>query len=361
MAGPRITPASLYESAGIDPKAVDKKQHYGTTCDFTLKKSIKRMLRIIDEQDAVNRFTWHHLPVDLSGEELERLLYYKGSLALFYEKELNKFFILPFALEGGLDAYGRFNTIHPIPFASGELDKSQKTLAEILSTKKLTVLHDVVTPEELIKDPDMLYNCAVILRDYTPQRSQNIIPRCELQEDLLDLMSDQPCFLRTALMNSTGVKGVKTTADAAPEVAEAAQAIYEAAINGKRYIPIKGTIDFQELDAGPVLKAEEYLLTMQSLDNFRMSAYGIDNGGLFQKRSHMLEAEQEVNQGISNLVMADSLGNRHRHCNIANSLWGFGMWCTTAEEVLGLDKNGDGVAETNEGPEKEAEYNDSEA
>ena len=87
---------------------------------------------------------------------------------------------------------------------------------------------------------------------------------------------------------------------------------------------------------------------MQSLDNYRLSLYGLDNGGLFQKKSHMLEAEQKLNAGTTGLVLRDSLQNRQDACNIINSIWGLGMWCEPSEVILATDTNGDMIAGSNE-------------
>ena len=37
---------------------------------------------------------------------------------------------------------------------------------------------------------------------------------------------------------------------------------------------------------------------LQSLDNLRLSTYGIDNGGLFEKKAHKLEEEQQMIKNI---------------------------------------------------------------
>ena len=50
----------------------------------------KKILRINDEQLAVNRIKWHNLPTELSGHLIERILYYRGRGALLFIKELNK-------------------------------------------------------------------------------------------------------------------------------------------------------------------------------------------------------------------------------------------------------------------------------
>ena len=85
------------------------------------------------------------------------------------------------------------------------------------------------------------------------------------------------------------------------------------------------------------------MLAMQSLDNLRLSGYGIDNGGLFEKKAHELQTEADLNGGPVGLVMQDGLSIRQNFCNIVNSIWGIGIWCEPAENIIGADINGDGV------------------
>ena len=158
---------NLYKSAGIDPatglplKAVQ---------ECALKGGLKTLLRIVDEQDAVNRYVWHNLPANLTSHELERMLYYKGQLCCFWAPTLGEFFFMPYALDGTIDFYGRYNSVHPVPMASGttELEKGQiAAQMAFLSTKKLKVLYDV--PLEPIPDVE---NYTVLLHDSTQPMSQ---------------------------------------------------------------------------------------------------------------------------------------------------------------------------------------------
>ena len=98
------------------------------------------------------------------------------------------------------------------------------------------------------------------------------------------------------------------------------------------------------LTGGATGKAEEFLLAMQALDNFRLSLYGLDNGGLFQKKSHMLESEQQMNAGHAKGPLNNGLSIRQHSCDIANSIWGIGMACEISESSMGADFNGDGLA-----------------
>ena len=336
--------------AGINPKTGLPVKMGGA--DAILKQSILKQLRILDEQNSVNMFKWINLPVGLSGQELERLLYYRGQLAFFYLEELNQFYLLPYALDGTIDAYGRFNTIHPVPIASGSKDetvkKSEKALADYLATKKFNVLYDVVLPEELIENPDKYINgCCVLLHDYTKQLSETLIPRQQLMDPLLDVMSNCIPYMNTALQNSTGISGVKVQSeDEAAQVILASKAMQNAALTGEKWMPIQGGLDFQDLCTGTVTKPEEFLLAMQGLDNYRLSLHGLENGGLFQKKSHMLEAEQEMNAGNMSLILKDKLSIRQRFCDIINSVWGTGTDVLPSEEIINADLNGDGVVAT---------------
>ena len=210
---------------------------------------------------------------------------------------------------------------------------------------------DIVNPyfrtadslDELTKED--LTESAVILWDYSRQLGQNIIPRRDVNDPLLDVISEIPCFLRTALIASTGVKGMRVSdADAKNEVEIASAQILKCALTGELATPITSTIEIQELFDGPTGKAQEYLLAMQALENFRLSTYGLDNGVLFEKKAHKLEEEQEMNNSTVGLVYADGLAIRQNFCNIANSIWGTSIWCMPAEAVIGGDVDGDGDA-----------------
>lgn len=331
--------------AGIDPKT-GLPIKAGGPANSWRKEAIKMALRVMDEQDAVNRYRWYNLPCNISSQELERLLYYKGQLCFFYSEPLDQFFFMPYALDGTIDFYGRFNRIHPVPMANGtsEAEKAEyKRQMDYLSTLKLNVLYDF--PEEL--SYDTMVNSCVLLHDYTKQLSQTIVPRQQIQDPILDIMADCVPFMRTALLSGTGIQGMRVNSqDEESNVKAASRSVDRAALNGEKWIPIIGNIDFQDMTGGNVMKGEEYMMAMQSLDNFRLSLYGLDSGGLFQKNSHMLQAEQDMNTGNSGIIMDDGLLIRQRFCDIVNFIWGCGTSCEIAEPVLGVDTNMDGKIAT---------------
>lgn len=342
--------AAIYDlqtliQAGIDPKTgLPLKAAQGL--QSKLKEGIKALFRIIDEQDAVTRYTWYNLPCNITSQELERLLYYKGQLAFFYCEPLEQFFFMPYALDGTIDFYGRYNRIHPVPMANGTTEEEKKIYGaqmDYLSTLKLDVLYDI--PLEPV-DP---YKSCVLVHDYTKQMSQTVISRQVLNDPLLDVMSDTLPLMRTALFNSSGVLAMRVNSqDEQSNVRAANQAIDTAVLNGQRYIPVLGNIDFQELAGGDTAKAEEFLMALQSLDNLRLSTHGLDSGGLFQKKAHVLESENSMNAGHARSALDDGLMIRQHMCDIANAIWGIGMSCEISESALMMDKNMDGMAVDNQ-------------
>ena len=312
-------------------------------------ENIKRVLRVNDEQVHCNRFKWYNLPRGITGNMIERMLYYKGQIAWFYIEPEDRFIMLPFCLNGNIDFLGRYIYITPLPF-TGKNDlstledakKSNDPRAVVLSDIKAKVLYDPIDFDDL--KPEDITGSAVILSDYTRQLPQMILPKYKLTEAIIDMESKLLPYCNTALSNATGIAGMKiedSSEQANVELASA-QAQY-AALTGRKWIPIEGgTIEFQELVGGQVAKAEEFLLTMQSMEAFRLGIHGVDAGGLFQKKAHMLETEAQMNSGVSSLVLDDALWNRQNFCDIVNSVTGFGIWCEPAEVVIGMDADMNG-------------------
>ena len=100
-------------------------------------------------------------------------------------------------------------------------------------------------------------------------------------------------------------------------------------------------LDFQDFTDGTIAKSEEFLLAMQSLDNIRLSGFGIENGGIFQKQERKLVAEADMAAGTVSFALQDGLAQRQRFCDIVNSIWGIGIACEVSEIASGMDKNGD--------------------
>lgn len=335
----KMTDIGTIIQAGFDPKT-GLPAKFGAADDANLKQQIKAEIYKNDRQVALNRYVWTGLPQGLTSQLMERILYYKGQAAMFYMEADDKFYFLPYALDGTIDVYGRYTGITPLPFAGGTTSdgKDKPWITGLTREPIYEPILEAITPK------DYTGKC-VLFYDYSHGLSQTIIPMVQLQEGIIDTMAECIPYANTALANATGIMGMKVNnQDEQANVQNANNQVKNAALTGKRYIPIvsNNAIEFQELAPGQVAKVEEFLMALQAFDNFRVSNYGVDNGGLFQKKAHMLEAEQEMNAGNVGLIMDDGLILRQWAAICANSLWGTNIWCEVSETVVGIDKNMDG-------------------
>lgn len=336
---------NLMLQAGINPKN-GLPVKFGDTSD-RLPEDIRKQLRIVDEQDAIGRYRWYNLPDGLNQELIERVLYYCGQGMLFFEQYTEKYYFLPYTLQAidgvGIDVYGRFRAVTPVPFkGTTTFDEKGKAKAWIngLIRRPLYDINDI--PEE--EDIDYLINSCVLLSDYCKQSAEINIARQIIQDPLLSAMSEIFPFARTSLIANSGVKATRVNnEDEASNVKAISKSITYAAKTGEPFVPVVGTMEFQDLTSGgSPLKSEEFLLMLQAMDNYRLSLYGLQNGGLFQKKSHMLEGEQEMNTANNSLVYNDGLRQRQEFCDKVNALWGLGIWCEPSESAINIDNNMDG-------------------
>lgn len=293
-----------------------------------LKENTKKFLRLIDEEQAVGRFTWDGLPDNfgLTSQEIERFIYYRGQLCLFYEPTIDKYLLTPYA-GSKIDYYGRFTEVVPVPISRGTNSTEQE---EFFKTKNLRVIYKA---SENVSELDKNKIC-VLVHDYTKQLSQTIIPRQEINDPIIDVMAECVPMMRTSLLASSGVKGVRVAdADQAESVKDANRSTERAAMTGEFLVPIVGSVEFQELTDHATTKAEEYMQSLQSLDNLRLSGYGIQAGGVYEKKAHMLQSEADMNTSPVSIVLKDGLKIREQFCDTVNKVFGLSISCRISDEI----------------------------
>lgn len=359
----------LYKTAGLKIPYYAR-YSVGSKNGIDLKGQIKQSLRLIDEQDFIGRYQWYGLPDGINQQLLERIIYYRGQLMAFYVEELDKFFFLPYTLEIDqelpIDVYGRFRMVKPVPFdGTSNLEsengkRHDNALKNYLSIFIREPLYDVYQKDE---EPELDKYC-VLLKDYTEQENAgNITPKAYINDVYLDIMADCYPFARTNLLANSGIKGINVPSeDNVTDVENANKKIENAALTGQPYIAVVAGIQAQPLTDNSVMRTEEYLMYMQSVDNMRLSSLGLDSGGIFEKKAHTLESEQSMNMGIQSGVYQDGLLCRQRFCNIFNSIFDTSIWCDVPEQMAMMDMDMDGnLSETDDTSGKEMEDNTDES
>lgn len=316
-------------------------------------EGFRQQLRILDEQQAINRYKWSNLPKGLTQQIIERVLYYKGQGCLFYMEENETFYFLPYTLytdgtDGatGIDCYGRYNAVSPMMAFGGSL--SDEKPKEFLPGLHKKVIKEF--PSEVSLD-DFLNGC-VILKDYTPQYSEHITPRQVVNEPIVSQMSEIFPIVRTNMYANSGVRAMRVNSEDEKANVDLANAtIAQAVIEGRQLIPVVANLELQDLSPSSGSKAQELLMGLQALDNYRLSLYGLKNGGIFEKAGAYVNNTQAGNiQQNCGLQYQDGLAQRQEFCNIVNAVWGTAIWCDSSEVAQNMDIDFDGDIGDDEEP-----------
>jgi hypothetical protein len=298
---------------------------------------INKSLEIRYRQQFINRFIWTGLPNSIDSQQLERMLYYRGTVGLFYDKYNEDFVILPVTMQtnkniSAIDLMGRWNRAKPIPFNGGSEDikKSQNISLELIGSKDIIKGVPIVNSyEEAI---ELIDDSCVLLNDYTPGNSENLLTRKNLDLPFLEGSIELLKMIRTASLNSTGVQWVKVNNEAEANIMRQQFDVYDNLIlNGTRYICVMSTSDIQEGATVSTTQMQEFWASWQSLDNLHMSCIGIANDGKPQKTSYQNIQEQALDNVGTNPVLLDSWLCRIKFCTIANALFGLQINCEILE------------------------------
>lgn len=342
---------TLPDKESIEALGLDKKSLMERVVFSPQKEAFADQLKIIDQQQFLTRYKWYNLPHGMNENLIERILYDRGQAMFFYIEALDKFLFLPYTFSGNLDIYGRYTECVPLPWkGTDEVERPQ----DIISLETRVPVYDFQMDN--MDWRDYTGKC-VICYDRSLGAGQTITPRKILNEAIIDYEADMLPYMHTSLMNSTGVSGMRVNSpDEIPQVKLASKGVQSAALNGIKWLGLTGRVDFQDLGQKGVSGAQEYLLAMQSIDNFRQMGMGLGDGTLFQTRSHMLQTQADMAVGRVDGIYQDGLNRRQEFCNLVNSVFGLGIWCDVSEQATGYDRSMDGlVADENAPTINEAE------
>lgn len=310
---PDLTPLI---AAGINPKTG---LPYRINNLHDLKDGLNKVFTEIDKADYIRKGKWNNLPSGLTSELIERILYYRGQAMFFYMSTNDKYYFLPFALDGEINVYGEYLDVTPVAFAGGKTDANKPWISGL----NRKVVLDIDDENEDYSNPDKY---CVLLFDRARGISQYVESRATLNRPILEAMAEVYPFARTNLLANSGIKGMRVQSEADQiQVQTAAQSVIDAALNGKPWVPIVGTVEFQDLAEGSGLKTEDFLQYYQALDNLRSQTHGYKSAGAMQKKEHVLGQEEEMNAQKSNSIAEDLTTVRKDFCDKVNKLFGLNI------------------------------------
>lgn len=337
---PMYDTASLFQ-AGITPNG--KFAKYGNAIDqdgnvivpnplkYNLDyNSMFNIMRVQNFTETIERYQWVNVPFGLTQDLIERLLFFRGKGVFYFNDKVGKFQFLPFSLNGVIDEYGRFTACNTHPFTGvAEEDSSKKKgKTELLIYENLDLVYDMPYTREMLKEANSRKTVGIILNDNSLMLSQQPVIRSNYVTPVLRMMATLMAIINTAMFGCADHSLVRVENEGELEsINNQIDAINLDIIRARRFTPIVSKLPIESLKTNNTANLEGLFNTFNSLNNFLKSITGVANAGVFDKKAHLLQSEQELNGSNADDVYYNGLRLRQEFCLMVQAYYGYPIWC----------------------------------
>lgn len=294
------------------------------------------LFSIMREQNMIEtleRYMWINLPFGLTQDLIERLLYFRGKGVLYFNDKVDKFQFLPFALNGVIDEYGRYTRCNTLPFTGVDEEESndgsrRKKKPQPLIYENLDIVYDLPYNEETFSMARERRTVGIILNDNSLAVSQQPIIRSNYVKPVLHMMSTLMQIINTAMYGSADHNLIQVENESELEsINQQINAINFDILKGRRFTPVVGKLPITPIKTNNTANLEGLFCTFNSLDNFRKTISGIANAGVFDKKAHLLQAEQKLNGSNADDIYYNGLRLRQEFCLMLQAYYNYPTWC----------------------------------
>lgn len=302
---------------------------------------------IFTEQNKVEtleRYQWINVPFGLTQDLIERLLFYRGKGVFYFNDKVEKFQFLPFALNGTIDEYGRFTKCNTLPFTGVDSDSEgkdkKKTKRDLpLIYQDLEIVYDLPYNKELFEKASKLKTVGIILNDSSLGISQQPIIRSNYVKPIIRLMATLLQIINTAMFGCADHNLVTVENETQLDSINAQiRAINYDIMTGKRFTPIVSPVPVVPLKTNNTANLEGLFNTFNSLNNLLKSITGIANAGVFDKKAHLLQDEQNLNGSNADDIYYNGLRQRQEFCLMVQAYYNYPIWCESKRALTESQK-----------------------
>lgn len=298
----------------VTPDVLEKNLDY-----WSLYGIVQQQNRI----ETLERYMWINIPFGLTQDLIERVLFYRGKGILYYNENIEKFQFLPFALNGQIDEYGRYLRCNTLPFTGVSEEENQKFLYE-----NLDIVYDLPYSKEQIELIRNKKTVGIILNDSSLGVSQEPIIRSRFVQPILHLLATLIQIINTAMFGCADANLVKIENESEKDsIKNQLDAINQAILKGKRFIPIIDKLPIDIIKTSSSSDVEGLFNIFNSLTNFLKSITGVANPGVFDKKAHLLQEEQQLNGSNADDIYYNGLRQRQEFCLLVQAYYGYPIWC----------------------------------
>lgn len=264
----------------------------------TVKTEYTQYLQTLDIIECANRFIWDGLPINLTSQQLEALLYQWGSLCMF-EDERGSLCFAPYATTGRLNEYGLLDEITPIT-----LD------GKTHMTKRSVLFRGDPKPAEY--EP-----VAVIVNDYTALTMvSTIVARAVLANATITPQVEAHIQLMCAISVSAKKALALCETEAQKDIIQRQlQALLDptqpiVAVSSQRNSKGGLELPVEMFALGVNLAIQEYTNAIDYYQRTRRHGNGVPAPDTYTKKERLITSETEDANTGTNIILDDGLRQR---------------------------------------------------
>ena len=265
------------------------------------RQAYTNMLTAKDLVLCANRYVWKGLPINLTSQQLESMLYQWGSLAMF-ENDKGELVFSRYTQEGDLNPYGLLDKIQPIDMAGKAYDVVRAVIhsanqAELKEGDKVCIIVNDYTSFTQITDELSRFaiNSATTIKDQVTVHSQ-------LMTNIFVSVKKALALCETEEQKNIVTQQVNAMLDPSKIIVP---------VSVTRVKGGKGLESPIELfNFNNTFDTQNYCQTIDYYDKLRRSFNGIPSPDTFEKKERKITAEAEDTSTHTNLVLLDGLLQR---------------------------------------------------
>lgn len=310
--------------------------------------------------ETIERYMWTNVPFGLTPDLIERVLFFRGKGVLYFNDAVGKFQFLPFALNDTIDEYGRYTRCNTLPFIGvDEVKRDSNSKKRMVSAvmEDLELVYDLPYNEEMLRMIREKKPVGIILNDNTLAISQQPIIRANYVKPVLHMMATLMNIINCAMFGAAdhNVLAVENESEL-KSINQGIDAINKNILNGKRFTAITSPLKIEPLKTSNTADLEGLFNTFNSLSNFLKSITGVANPGIFDKKAHLLQEEQQLNGSNADDIYYNGLRQRQEFCMLVQAYYGYPIWCESKRAMSEVQAENMATGETSD-PDN-TQYND---
>ena len=310
--------------------------------------------------ETIERYMWTNVPFGLTPDLIERVLFFRGKGVLYFNDAVGKFQFLPFALNDTIDEYGRYTRCNTLPFIGvDEVKKDPNSKKRMVSAvmEDLELVYDLPYNDEMLRMIREKKPVGIILNDNTLAISQQPIIRANYVKPVLHMMATLMNIINCAMFGAAdhNVLAVENESEL-KSINQGIDAINKNILNGKRFTAITSPLKIEPLKTSNTADLEGLFNTFNSLSNFLKSITGVANPGVFDKKAHLLQEEQQLNGSNADDIYYNGLRQRQEFCMLVQAYYGYPIWCESKRAMSEVQAENMATGETSD-PDN-TQYND---